>query len=401
MTKGQKLYIIHGWTYTTAPWTKTIELLKKSDIEVEMLHVPGLTSPSKKVWAIEDYVKWADQNIPDGAVALGHSNGGRILLNLCAQNPSKLKHLILLDAAGVYEVSSKRDIVRSLSKKFAFLKNIPGVTKIWHKLTGTTDYARAPENMKRTLANMLESDKSLDLAKVTTPTSIIWGEADTVTPPHQAEIMHQQISNSTLEMHPNWTHAPYLSHPEELAKAIKNALKHQPKPHQIKNEVDTNTTARSAALALKRAPEPKLAEKKSSNPVAPDVATKLVLRKDSEITKGMVATDAEGAAVKYTPKTIRRATKTTDSAKDSASLALKRGKKTDGEGILRELDDKSTEKVDFVSLSIDGAPEPVKETTNLPPADEFLAKAITSSTVSSRKTKKSRKSNPKASGAKK
>ena len=81
MTKGQKLYIIHGWTYTTAPWTKTIELLKKSDIEVEMLHVPGLTSPSKKVWAIEDYVKWADQNIPDGAVALGHSNGGRILLN--------------------------------------------------------------------------------------------------------------------------------------------------------------------------------------------------------------------------------------------------------------------------------------------------------------------------------
>lgn len=401
MTKDQKLYIIHGWTYTTAPWTKTIELLKKSDIEVEMLHVPGLTSPSKKVWTIEDYVKWADQNIPDGAVALGHSNGGRILLNLCAQNPSKLKHLILLDAAGVYEVSSKRDIVRSLSKKFAFLKNIPGVTKIWHKLTGTTDYARAPENMKRTLANMLESDKSLDLAKVTTPTSIIWGEADTVTPPHQAEIMHRQISNSTLEMHPNWTHAPYLSHPEELAKAIKNALKHQPKPRQTKNEVDTNTTARSAALALRRAPEPKLAEKKSSNPVAPDVATKLVLRKDSEITKGMVATDAEGAAVKYTPKTIRRATKTTDSAKDSASLALKRGKKTDGEGILRELDDKSTEKVDFVSLSIDGAPESVKETTNLPPADEFLAKAITSSTVSSRKTKKSRKTNSKVSGAKK
>lgn len=401
MTKGQKLYIIHGWTYTTAPWTKTIELLKKNDIEVEMLHVPGLTSPSKKVWTIEDYVKWADQNIPDGAAALGHSNGGRILLNLCAQNPSKLKHLILLDAAGVYEVSSKRDIVRSLSKKFAFLKNIPGVTKIWHKLTGTTDYARAPENMKRTLANMLESDKSLDLAKVTTPTSIIWGEADTVTPPHQAEIMHQQISNSTLEMHPNWTHAPYLSHPEELAKAIKNALKHQPKPRQTKNEVDTNTTARSAALALKRAPEPKLAEKKSSNPVAPDVATKLVLRKDSEITKGMVATDAEGAAVKYTPKTIRRATKTTDSAKDSASLALRRGKKTDGEGILRELDDKSTEKVDFVSLSMDGAPEPVKETPNLPPADEFLAKAITSSTVSSRKAKKSRKTNSKVSGAKK
>lgn len=359
-----KLYIIHGWTYTTAPWTQTIDLLEKRGINIEMLNVPGLTSPSKKVWTIEEYAKWADRNLSDGAIALGHSNGGRILLNLCAEKPEKLKQLILLDAAGVYEVSSKRDIVRSISKKFGFLKNIPGLTKIWHKLTGTTDYARAPENMKQTLANMLESDKNLDLTKVTTPTSIIWGAADTVTPPHQGEKMHSEIIGSNFDLHANWTHAPYLSHPKELADAIYYALQHPPVATAA-TKVD-DTTAKSAALALKRAPEPVL-ERKSHNPVAPDVATKLVLRKDdSKITKGLVISDAEGAAVKYRPKKIRRLTKTTDAGASSAALVLKKNAKkslaetdksearkpTSETGILAELDQKSDTKVDFVPAEL-------------------------------------------------
>lgn len=252
--KKPKLYIIHGWTYTVAPWERTLALLKKQGVDVEMLNVPGLTASSKKVWTIEEYVKWADRNIPDGAVALGHSNGGRILLNLCSEKPEKLSHLILLDAAGVYETSSKRDTARSLSKHFGFLKKIPGLSKIWHKLTGASDYARAPENMKHTLSNMLDSDKKLDLAKVTTPTSILWGADDTVTPPRQAEVMHEKLKNSTLKIYPRWTHAPYISHPDELAKAIYQAYR---KPPVVTPKVDVTQAADvSASMALKKAAEP-------------------------------------------------------------------------------------------------------------------------------------------------
>ena len=81
------LYIIHGWTYTVEPWARTLKIMEANGVKVKMLHVPGLTEPSKKVFEIEDYIKWADQNIPDGAIALGHSNGGRILLNLCSNKP--------------------------------------------------------------------------------------------------------------------------------------------------------------------------------------------------------------------------------------------------------------------------------------------------------------------------
>lgn len=218
------LYIVHGWTYTVEPWATTLEILKKNGIKVKMLHVPGLTEESKKIFEIGDYIKWADAKIPDGAVALGHSNGGRILLNLCAAKPEKLKSLILLDSAGIYESSAKKKVVEKLAKIGKPLKKIPVINKAFHKITGTTDYSRAPENMKTTLVNMLESDKDLDFAKVTTPTYILWGKKDTTTPPRQATAMYEKLPNAELKFYANWTHAPYISSPEELARAVTNLV---------------------------------------------------------------------------------------------------------------------------------------------------------------------------------
>lgn len=219
------LYIIHGWTYTVEPWKNTLEILRENGITVKMLNVPGLTEPSKKVYTIDDYVKWANQEIPDGAIALGHSNGGRILLNLCAKKPKKLKHLILLDAAGIYEPSRKKRLVERMAKIGKPLKKIPIIDKAFHKLTGSTDYSKAPENMKKTLANMLSSDKDLDLSKVDTPTFILWGKKDTTTPPRQATEMYEKLPQAELKFYANWTHAPYISDPEGLARAIITLVK--------------------------------------------------------------------------------------------------------------------------------------------------------------------------------
>lgn len=217
------LYIIHGWAYSVERWSTTIQLLEKQGIKVKMLNVPGLTSLSDKVWTISDYAKWADENIPDGAIALGHSNGGRILLNLLAKNPKKLSGLILLDSAGIYEPSRKRDIIKKLAKLGAPLKKIPLIDKAFHRLTGSTDYSHAPANMKRTLENMLESDKRLSLNNINTKTIILWGEADTITPLRQGKTLHSALKNSTFKTFPDWPHSPYIDHSEELANTIKSA----------------------------------------------------------------------------------------------------------------------------------------------------------------------------------
>ncbi len=215
-----ELYIIHGWTYTVEPWKRTLELLKDAGINVKMLHVPGLTEPSNKEFTIEDYVKWADHEIPDGAIALGHSNGGRILLNLCAKKENKLRNLILLDAAGIYEVTKKKKAVAALAKIGKPFKKIKLIDKAFHRATGTTDYSKAPENMKKTLSNMLESDKNLKLEDVKVKTFILWGQKDTITPPRHAEKMHEKIAESELKFYANWNHAPYISDPDGLARAL-------------------------------------------------------------------------------------------------------------------------------------------------------------------------------------
>lgn len=220
MSERVDLYIIHGWSYTIEPWRTTLGILRDSGLKVKVLKVPGLTEPSKKVYTIDDYVKWADSEIPEGAIALGHSNGGRILLNLCSKNPDKLKYLILLDSAGVYEPSAKKKIVASLAKIGKPLKKIPVIDKAFHRITGTTDYSHAPENMKITLSNMLESDKNLKFDTITTKTYILWGKKDTVTPPRQATKIYESLPNAELKFYARWTHAPYISNPEELAKAL-------------------------------------------------------------------------------------------------------------------------------------------------------------------------------------
>ena len=226
-----KIYIIHGWTYTIKPWDKVVEILKNNGIEVIQLEVPGLTSPSDAVWTIDKYVDWLDKSLAgdNSPVVLGHSNGGRIALNLASRKPDRFKHLILLDSAGVYDgtfkTTTKRRVFKGLSVIFSPLKKNPFLRKVVYKLSGSGDYNRAPENMKTTLNNMLASDKLLNLSKVKTPTTIIWGREDKITPLWEAHVLEKKIIGSQLRVYDKWTHAPYIHYPDEVADAILGVLR--------------------------------------------------------------------------------------------------------------------------------------------------------------------------------
>ena len=71
---------------------------------------------------------------------------------------------------------------------------------------------------------MIESDKNLDFSKVETKTFILWGKKDTTTPPRQATEMYEKLPHAELKFYANWTHAPYISSPDELAKALKSLI---------------------------------------------------------------------------------------------------------------------------------------------------------------------------------
>jgi len=223
------IVIIHGWTYTIEPWKQTVELLRAQGFEVIQLKVPGLTAPSDEIWTIDNYVTWLESQLLTikHPIVIGHSNGGRIALHYLLSHRGAFEKLILINSAGVETaanpLSIKRQVLRVASKVLAPLKYIPGVKKIVYRVLGS-DYGRAPKNMQTTLQHMLESDRDFSPRDIETPTIILWGEDDATTPLAMGQKIASEMPRARIFTFPDWKHAPYITHPSELAEAIVDAI---------------------------------------------------------------------------------------------------------------------------------------------------------------------------------
>lgn len=223
-----KIIILHGWTYSLEKWQAFLELLKEKGIEPVMLNVPGLTSEKDKVWDIENYVNWLKEIInkeKDRVVLIGHSNGGRIALNFAIKYPEKISNLILIDSAGIYHnelpLALKRVIFKTLAKFGAqTLGRVHLLRNLLYKMAGESDYKNANSNMKQTMINLLNSDKFLKPENIQTPTLIIWGGKDKITPLSDGLLINKLIKNSKLEIIKDARHSPQFTHPQKVAKII-------------------------------------------------------------------------------------------------------------------------------------------------------------------------------------
>lgn len=225
-----KIIILHGWTYSVEKWQTFLDILERKSFEPIILDVPGLTSENDRVWRIENYVNWLYDKIKkeSNVVLLGHSNGGRIALNFSIKYPKKVEKLILIDSAGIYHnelpLTLKRVIFRALAKWGKKITNSNILKKIFYKIVGESDYNNASVNMKQTMLNLLNSDKSLRIGRIQTPTLIIWGREDKITPLSDGILMNNLIKNSKLEIIENAKHSPQFTHPNQVAEAIINNL---------------------------------------------------------------------------------------------------------------------------------------------------------------------------------
>ncbi len=226
-----RVYILHGWTYSTDKWQPLIAWLRQHGIEPVMLNVPGLTSPSTKVWDIKDYVAWLNnstQHETGPFILIGHSNGGRIALNFAIQYPRRLHRLILIDSAGIYHdepsVRLKRfvfGLLAKIGKKFTRSRHL---RTLLYKVARAEDYRQAPPNMRQTMANLQASDQHLRLASIRTPTTIIWGGQDKMTPLSDGQAMARHLKTDQLLIISEARHSPFFTHPAETGRIIRETL---------------------------------------------------------------------------------------------------------------------------------------------------------------------------------
>jgi pimeloyl-ACP methyl ester carboxylesterase len=227
INQDYKAYIIHGWAYSLEKYKKISELLESKGLDNVILKVPGLTEKIDKPWDIKDYIDWVKNKIDQEkskVILIGHSNGGRIAAAYASKFPKKLQHLILIDSAGIYhdEIHTKIKLVffATLAKIGKRISSSSILRNMLYKLTRENDYNHATEDMKKTMVNLIKSDLTFYLSRIITPTLIIWGEKDKVTPLNDGKIMHKLIKNSKLYIVNGARHSPHFTHAEEVADVI-------------------------------------------------------------------------------------------------------------------------------------------------------------------------------------
>lgn len=231
---ARQALIIHGWTYSLEKYKKIAQLLTLNGLKTNILKVPGLTETIDRPWVLDDYINWLKNKIDKKrgkVVLIGHSNGGRIAGAYASCYPQKLSHLILIDSAGIlhdeFHVKLRLLIFSYLAKIGRKISSSAMLKNLLYKVIGESDYNTATPQTKKTMTNLIKSDLSLYLARINTPTLIIWGELDKITPLSDGKSMHKIIKNSKLHIVKGAKHAPHFTHAKDVANIMFRYLKSQ------------------------------------------------------------------------------------------------------------------------------------------------------------------------------
>lgn len=223
----KKVIILHGWTKNLYKWNDFLKNLDKKSIEYEFPKIPGLTGSLDDIWNLDDYIKWLKKitdKQKDKVILIGHSNGGRIALAFTNLFPEKVEKLILIDSAGIYHnelpLKIKRILFKTIAKIGKKVTSSKLLQTLLYRIARESDYKNANPNMKQTMLNLLNSDKSLNPENIKTPTLIIWGAQDKITPVSDGRLMNRLIKNSKFFLIENARHSPQFTNPEKVAEII-------------------------------------------------------------------------------------------------------------------------------------------------------------------------------------
>jgi len=181
-------------------------------LDAVAIHFPGFgTTPEPAtVWGSEHYAEDVAAAITGfGPVILvAHSFGGRTAVRLAAKYPQYVRGIVLtgvpllrLTAAPTPPLSFR--IVRSLAKKGILPKS---VLEKQRQKRGSADYKAAQGTMRDILVRVINEDYRDDLARITAPVRMVWGENDTAAPADAGLAASQLIKNATFRVVPGAGH---------------------------------------------------------------------------------------------------------------------------------------------------------------------------------------------------
>lgn len=224
--EGTPIIILHGLMGGLSNFEAVANFFPKHGYKVVIPELPLYTNNILKtnVKAFSKFVKdFITYKGFDKVILLGNSLGGHIALYHTKMYPEKMAGLVITGSSGLYESAMgesypKRGDYEYIKKKAEDVFYDP---KVATKEIVDDVYATVNDRIKliKTLTiakSAIRHNMAKDLPKMTTPTCIIWGKNDKVTPPDVAEEFNRLLPNSDLYWIDKCGHAAMMECPEEF-----------------------------------------------------------------------------------------------------------------------------------------------------------------------------------------
>lgn len=160
---------------------------------------------------------------------IGHSNGGRIALQLMGRGCAfAVPRAVLMDAAGLppHHGPSYYWKVGTFKLAKGFF-SLPGIRRLFphavenaRRRHGSADYRDASPVMRQSMVLALHEDVTPLLPAVKAPTLLIWGEADTATPLCDGQKMARLIPDAGLVTLPGAGHFAFAERWGQCARVL-------------------------------------------------------------------------------------------------------------------------------------------------------------------------------------
>ena len=232
--EGTPIIVLHGLMGGLSNFESVTAFFSSKGYKVLIPELPiytmSLLKTNVKNFAL--YLKdFIDHKGFDEVILLGNSLGGHIGLYHTKLFPQRVKALVITGSSGLYESAmgsgyTKRSDYEVIKKKAQEVFYDPAIAT-----KDIVDEVYATVNDRNKLAKTLAIAKSAirhnmgkDLPNMQTPTCIIWGKNDTVTPPEVAEEFNDKLPVSDLYWIDKCGHAAMMEHPDEFNTILKSWL---------------------------------------------------------------------------------------------------------------------------------------------------------------------------------
>lgn len=231
--EGEPLMLLHGLFGALSNFKDLLDYFsKRNKVVVPMLPLFELDLLHTSVGGLEKHVqKFIEFKGYNKIHMLGNSLGGHVALVHVLKHPEHIKSLILTGSSGLFEngmgdTYPKRGDYEYIRKKTEVTFYDPAmatkelVDEVYDIVNQRLKVIKVIALAKSAIRNNLGDE----LKEIKTPTLLIWGNNDTITPPFVGKEFNKLIPNSELHFIDKCGHAPMMERPDEFNEILNGFL---------------------------------------------------------------------------------------------------------------------------------------------------------------------------------